>query len=114
MQDEVLEIVRQLLKGRLRHFLYATKADECGPSEQMWRSLLTWQCDLTAEAEKQYADLVAKSGRPSLDIVRQALVEAAADVRESVSAQREALEPLIDSYIASFDPYGLVEHPAEA
>lgn len=114
MQDEILEVARQLLKSRLRHYLYETKANECGPSEQMWRSLLSWQGELVAAAEVAWQERLTQQPRPSPEIVLRAFCEAVEDVRESVTAQREALEPLIQAFESSFDPQSLLGATVES
>lgn len=102
--DRVGQATQQLIKARLRHFLYLSMAVPGDPKEGMWRSLLSWQDDLLSQAENDWLVQTSRYGPPTLSVVQRALPAAVTDVVDTISAQRAALGPLVRDFVDAFDP----------
>ncbi len=108
MQPELLRAASQLLKSRLRHYVYSAKARECGAEERVWRSLLLLEDEIEARAYAAWVEARASQpmgGSLLVPLLRSALTLAIAGAAETFGPERTVeLQPLVDQFIREFEP----------
>ena len=101
VEPSIAETTRQLLKSRLRYFLFISKAEAGGDEEGKWRSLLLMEDAVLARSDADFYRVVAGSGALSGAEYYLALRGAVEDVYETfpTEQQRDAVRPLIEEWV---------------